>query len=321
MADKEDLVKDIVFINGISRAGKFLMGTIVCGFEKMEYFQYVSTLEHLAYMEKLGFTKKDGAISILRVIVDEHAYNMGIGRNLNLRADDISGIHNSFEKDKFIKRSLNPINNELVGFFRRGEYIPAFILHECLPNIDIFLKAFPAMKWVNVIRHPVDVIHSWYVRGWGHRSVSDPLSFIPMVTEKDGDIPVPWYAYGWRREYRAMLEMDRIIRSVHCLTSLGSKSYDAIPDEARKKVIITRFEDILSKPEDEIRRIGVFLKNRSSDFMGEILKKQKCPRIIDPIEREKKYDAIAAEATKPSIGLLDELVCDYESMKETGGGI
>lgn len=109
LTNKPTLVKKLVLIDGLSRAGKFFFGKIVSGFKKMEYYQYVSLLEHIPYVERLGGITEDAAISLLRVHIDEHAYNMRIGRNINLCYDDASSLYNSYEPNEYLKRGIEMI--------------------------------------------------------------------------------------------------------------------------------------------------------------------------------------------------------------------
>ena len=316
IAEKPQLIKNPILLNGITRTGKFFVGRIISCSKNLEYFQYVSILDYLPYMERLGFINKDCAVSLLRANIDQHAYNMRIGRNLNCRLDDISNINNSYESDKYIKRSLTPINKGLISNIKKGTRSSVFILHECLPNIKIYYDAFPFFKWINLIRHPVDVIHSWYLRGYGHRYQSDPLFSNILIKGVNG--PVPWHAYKWKKEYETMSEMDRIIKTIYSITSMGKESYAGLHKLEKKKIIFICYEKMVTDPMNEIARISRFLNTKPTKHLPNILSEERCPRILSPDEREKKYKNISSKATTKAMKLLKKLVTDYENNKYHG---
>ena len=39
-----------IIVDGIGRTGKFFLGKILCGLENIEYYQYISVLEHIPYL-------------------------------------------------------------------------------------------------------------------------------------------------------------------------------------------------------------------------------------------------------------------------------
>ena len=316
IAEKPQLIKNPILLNGITRTGKFFVGRIISCSKNLEYFQYVSILDYLPYMERLGFINKDCAVSLLRANIDQHAYNMRIGRNLNCRLDDISNINNSYESDKYIKRSLTPINKELISNIKKRTRLPIFILHECLPNIKIYYDAFPFFKWINLIRHPVDVIHSWYLRGYGHRYQSDPLFFSIRIKGVNG--PIPWHAYKWKKEYETMSEMDRIIKTIYSITSMGKESYAGLHKLEKKKIIFICYEKMVTDPMNEIGRISRFLNTKPTKHLPNILSEERCPRVLISDEREKKYKDISRKATTKAMKLLKKLITDYENNKYHG---
>ena len=53
LANKPNLVKNILFLSGMGRAGKFLLGKIVSNFQRVEYFKFVSLIEQLPQLHDL----------------------------------------------------------------------------------------------------------------------------------------------------------------------------------------------------------------------------------------------------------------------------
>jgi len=313
LAEKTPLIDNVVFVNGLTRSGKFFFSKIVCGFDKMEHFLYVPQLDQLAFLERLGSLDKNTATVLLRSMVDYHALNLRLGRDLNFRRDDASSLENSYEKELYLKRAAAPVNQNIVGEINSDGRNSVFLLHESLPQIALFLNAFPKLKWLNISRHPIDLVHSWYLRGWGHRFIDDPLSFTPVIATKDS--PVPWYFFERQEEYASLTQMDRIINSIAILFDLEQAAYAALPANKKEQVMLVNYENLLEKTETEVKRLGDFLKVNPSKNLPSILAKEGCPKVIPAAARKKKKQTIKELASPEIFELLNFLVSEYEKRK------
>jgi len=316
MAKKADFIKEPLlvenplFLEGISRSGKFFLGKLVSALDRVEYFQYVTILEHISFIERLGGVTEDAAIALLRSNVNEHIYHMKIGRNLNLRHDDASSLVNSPAVEDYLKRAASPISETVVNDIRSEDKYYPFVLHEGLPNIGIYFKAFPALRCISLRRHPVDLVHSLYLRGWGHRLASDPLAFIPTL--KSGKGVYPWYAKGWEKEYQDASEMDGIIKSVIMLMKMGDESYSKLSDKMKKQILVVHYEDLVEDTSSELGRIAGFLDAKPVKALPDILKRERCPQKISREKHSLKEQHIKTHATKPMYKEIMSLSSKYE---------
>ncbi|MBI3378819.1 MAG: sulfotransferase domain-containing protein [Nitrospirae bacterium] len=314
---EKPLVKKLVLLDGFARAGKFFAGKIISNLKKMDYFQAVYALEQIPFLYRLDTITEDAAIALIRKIVDEHAYNIRIGRNLNLRYGDASSLFNSYEVDEYIRRSMNQFGeinltaDKIIDSFWKGNRYSLFVVHEVLPNMQLFFKAYPALKIIELIRHPVDVIHSWYLRGWGRRFGLDPLSFIPVINGNKG--PIPWHAYEWRKEYEASCEADRVIKGVAALTEMCEQTYQSLSAKQKRQILFVRYENVVENTYAEIERICAFLNTEPSGGMPVIMAREKCPGKISLNERARKISDLKKNADKKAFELMMKLSDDYEA--------
>lgn len=314
---EKPLVEKLVLIDGFTRNGKYFLGKIVSGLKKMDYFQAVSELEYIPFLYRLNTITEDAAVVMLRKIVDEHAYNIRIGRNLNLRYSDASSLYNSYEIDEYIRRSLNHFGevsltaDKIIDSFSKGDRYSLFIVHEVLPSVQIFFKAFPTLKIIELIRHPVDTMHSCYQRGWGRRIGLDPLSFTPATNGHKR--PVPWYAYEWREEYEASCEADRVIKGIAALTEMCTQTYLFLSSKQKKQILFVRYENVVENSYTEIERMCSFLDTESSAGMPVILAREKCPKKISLEERDWKISNLKKFASKEAFAIMMRLAKDYET--------
>jgi len=260
----------------------------------------------------LGCINEDAAISLLQINIDEHAYNMLVGRNINLRYDDGSSVSNSLESELYHTRANTSVDNDGIRNNKYQNRLSPFITHETFPNINIFFKAFSNIKVVLLRRHPIDVVHSWFLRGWGHRfEQDDVLAFIPLIS--NGNLHFPWYVNGWEEEYYSISEAERIIKCIDIIMSLENKAYKSLSKKQQKNVIVVRYENLVEKTDEEIHRLENYLSRKSSNRMIDIVLNEKCPKKIPIKNRMEKMRDISNNASKKYIDLLLSRVKSYES--------
>jgi hypothetical protein len=305
------IIKKLVLLDGYSRTGKFFVGKLIAGLKRIEVFQSVNVMDQLSFIHRMGGIKEDAAICLIRSVLGEFAYNMVIGRYLNHRYDDASSIYNSCEFDEYLKRSLNRDRSALLSNYLKEGRSSLFLTHEALPNVQIFFKSYPDLKMINLIRHPVDVIHSWYLRGWGRRFGTDPVATTPVLNGPDG--PVPWFAYGWKEEYYSISETDRVIKSIYTLTEKCKETYNSLFQVQKDQILFVRYENMVEKTDEVIQSIYSFLDTELSDYMDQIKVRERCPRTLPPGDREAKINAIKEMASIEYFNLMLKIVEEYEN--------
>ncbi len=304
------IIKKLILLDGYPRTGKYFVGKLIAGLKGIEVFQSISVIEQLSFMHRMGGIKEDAAICLIRSVLGEFAYNMVIGRYLNQRYDDASSIYNSYKFDEYLKRSLNSDRNELLKNYYKEGRSSLFLTHEALPNVQIFFKSYPDLKMINLIRHPVDVIHSWYLRGWGRRFGTDPVATTPLLNGPDG--AVPWFAYGWKEEYYSISETDRVIKSIYTLTEKCKEAYNSLLQVQKDQILFVRYENMVEKTDEVIQSIYSFLDTGPSDYMDQIKARERCPCTLPPGDREAKTNAIKEKATIRYFNLMLNMVEEYE---------
>ena len=165
--DGPTLVNNLIIVDGLTRSGKFFLGKIISGLNNIDFLQYSYILDYLPYMATLNAISTDGAISLLRSVVDQSCYDQSIGRNLNLRFDDRSSIYNSPDFDRYILRSKSEFSRErIVKYLSDKDQHFLFVLHNNLASANIMFKAFPDIKIVHLLRNPVDLVYSWMMKDY-----------------------------------------------------------------------------------------------------------------------------------------------------------
>lgn len=310
------MVKKILLLEGFTRAGKFLLGKICDGFDHCEHFQYVPLIEQIPPLIRLGFFQRPAGMALMRLALDESAYSLRIGRNLNFRFNDSSSLYKNFNVDEYLKRCFAPDGQAVVKDFKVSPRYSVFISHELMANMDIAFDAFPSMRVLSLQRHPVDLVYSWWKRKMGQRETSDPLLFNPYF--KAGKILLPWFAIGWEQKYARMSPLDRVIGSIDHLMALSRARYRALPLTLRRRILFLTHECLIEDPWKAIDQIQPFLDVKAQEGMSMILAREKCGRLLSLQQREVKWRQIRQHAQPISCKKLEALINGYEQRVSRG---
>jgi hypothetical protein len=313
IGNRAKLVNNLVVIGGITRSGKFLLGSLISSLEKIEPFQDMPCIEAILPMFRYGIMSDESAIALMQLRIDISTYNTLVGRKLNFRYDDISSVFKSGEFDLFIQRCFNKDRSHVVDTLHSGKRIPLLIIHELLSNINIFFKAFPFVKIIDIKRHPVDLIHSWYKRGWGSRFGVDPTSLVLTFQGKQDSIP--WYGYKSVDDYEDSSEIGRVIRCIKNIIDMEQEEYNSLSSDLKKQILIITFEKLVTESTSELSNIAAFIGTEISEHTPLTLFRERCPRKLDKIEREKKFDEIKSLSNSEEIKIVEKLSDIYETTK------
>lgn len=307
---EELLTKKLLFLVGFTRAGKFLLGKVCGGLQGVDHFQYISAVESLPLLVRLGLIDRKSAVALMRALVDEHAYYMRIGRNLNTRASDRSSILHLFDKQKYLDRAAGPDGLPAALGLARGDMYSVFICHEMMPNIDVALEGFPDAKFMDIKRHPVDLVYSWWKRNMGNRETNDPLSFAPYF-RCDG-LDTPWYAASWGPEYVKISPIDRIIRSIDYLEELSRTTFRLLSQMQQEQFLVLTHEGLLEDSWSAVERMEKFLGVERREFMPVLLAREGAFKPQDHAKRQVRMEAIAREASPENVRRLEEMTRCYQ---------
>jgi len=304
------LTEDVLLLEGITRAGKFLVGNLLQGLVGVEHYQYVGIVEHLPYMARMGSIEPKVAKAMMKCQLDNYIYDQMVGRNLNFRKVDKSAIHNVPDLHRYQQRLEEKDDARAMAALQKGGLYFPFIAHETMPNISLFLELYPKMKVVHVERNPIGLAYSWYQRGFGKRWGQDPKLFV--VAYEDAKGPLPWFAAQWAEEYHKSGEVDRILRSMLWLFEESQKTYNSLPPEQKSRIIITSYECLLTKPQEEMDRLAKFLGRQHWPHMEKIMKDERLPAAHPKEKRAEKLAELAKTADKKLLNELIELSNIYD---------
>jgi len=303
----------IVFVDGITRTGKSMMGPILASFERMEIERMEEIFEHIGGLDRMNKISRDASVALLKTVIDAHLYNGMIGRNTNFRFSDHSSVWRNPNRLRHFKRIFAPDGAKAVQRIILERPIYQNQTHDQLANFKLFHEAFSdRFRVLEMIRHPVDVVDSWMRREWGSRFGSDPLAFTFCIRYEEEDLP--YYALGWEESYLAANPMGRVVGMISRLWDESRSVYQGLPADQKDQVLIIPFEDFVQRPKPYLGPIGDFLGSKPTRHTSSALRRQNCPRTDPGESRQLKSQRIENEAAPEDRKTMERLAEEYENL-------
>jgi len=302
--------KNIVIVTGLSRSGKSMLAPILSSLKRAETLKMNYTLEQYPVLNHLGLMPDHVSIYLMRYMINFIIYDSMIGRNSNFRLSDWTSIWKSSDPRKYIERLLSEEGDSVYDKIEEKDQLNIFMFHNALWHAKIFFQSFPDLKMIHLNRHPVDVIHSWYRRGYSSEFYLKKRSALTLINFNNNNLP--YYAKGWEQEYCSLSDMDRLIKMINFINSNHNKTFRELSKKNQKQVLTINFDRMVTKSKNDLKIIKSFLNTDETMYTKTVMKKERCPREIDMNERAAKFEEIKELATSDSVQLLQEMVHEYE---------
>jgi hypothetical protein len=307
---KIPLCEDIVFVDGITRSGKKLTCKITSHFQGIDYFQYQSIAEHIAYAAFLDKIENSFGSALLQYQLEEHLYNRIIGRNLNTREEDETNVARSPDYQEYIRRGKRSGGELAVEQFKKEGRRGLFHIHSVMPAADILFHAFPKLTLIHVNRHPIDLSMAWIQHGWGEREISDPLAFGPIV-QTDGNL-VPWFASQWAEKYLSLNNTERAVESIIYLQKADQTGYNNLDASQKQHVYRFCLEHLTINPLDIVDQIGKLMLAKPRLELELFLTGSERPRVTSVQNRQQYFSKISHQISNDTLQHLVEFTNEYE---------
>jgi hypothetical protein len=307
-------VKDLVFIDGLGRSGKFLLAPIVASLERVEQFRMSWLLEYIPIYLAVGQMSFNVALDIFKTEIELLFYENAIGRKINAREADLTSFCSFRDPEIYRKRIRSAEEGDLaVKTFLATDPIMAFLTHDIMCHSQIPFEAFPSLKIIHIKRHPITMIDSWCRRRTESQLTNVRLSTPTILGEHK---ILPWDTYNWIEEAENLSYTDLLIKISSQKLEQVKKSFETSSQEKRKQIMLVYFEELVTKPHKVVKEICEFLETTDTDYTQLLLKKEGCPR---QLARKDKYAALeriekaaSTEATDSLLALSDEYENEFQ---------
>lgn len=300
------LLQEVVLIDGLSRTGKSLLSPIIGVFEEVEQVQFFNYLEHIIPGVYLNQVDQNFAKFSILKLLNEKIYDISIGRNINFRYGDQTSVVNHRLYEAYRARQKIKEGSEAIDLLHASSGILPIQTHDVLTNGKIFDSLDFGIKIIEILRHPIEVVNSWYRKGWGTRFLDDPQSFTLLTKTEFGS--VPWFASHEPELYLKSSPMDRCIVNV---TYLYDKLFEEFYRYPKKLILPISFDSLILRPDECIDQISNFLRKAKIKDYSKALKIANLPRELDIKNREMKNTIISDLSTRDNFARLQKCITSF----------
>ncbi len=302
---------DIVIIDGQGRSGKNMISVILSTMPRVEKMRLDSLLDYVPRYYSLGKMSHDAAVVALKIEADEKLYYTMISRGVNFRFDDYTGVFKGGKPLLYIKRLFQ--KSEEYAVKRINDESPIFqnMTHDGLQFIQLYFDAFgDRLKFIHVFRDPVGNIYEQNIRDFGNRIGFDPREF--QLTYQYNNQFIPIMAEGFEDEYLSGNSAERLVLMVNNMFRMNLRGFNNLNNKWRRKVVFIEFEKFAVSPWPYLEKIEKFLGTTVVPRTKKIMKRERCPRIIDPSIRQQRIADIENQLSKKYLEIFQTLLVDYE---------
>ena len=307
---KKNYFDNVVIVTGSLNSGKSMVAPIVSSLNKVEHLRKLIEVDQVLHLANLKKIKREVAYFFIRHYLDKSFYEQLIGRNLNYRVGDETSIFTA----------KNPIELKKRAFLKRGEHVikkhvkdkTIFCMdtHDGMMLFHLWREVNKKFKFINIFRNPIDTVNGCFNVGQGK---IENILFNEIIMFKKNKNVFPLYFLNNYREYPKKNTMDRVIDEVlFCLKKeyLNYKKY-----KNDKNCLFIENEDFAVNSDRNISEICKFLKTKRSNFTKKIMKRENCPREIDPKVYQEKLKKIKFLSTTKSFQKLLDFEKVFEKRK------
>jgi hypothetical protein len=264
---------DIIVVDGFWGGGKSVITSIIGSMIGVEKKKVEHVYEYVCIAHSAGKMNSDAATAFLKIYADLSQYNNLIGREVNLRWSDDSGLRNNPGSLTYLKRLFHPGGDSVADQISKKNLALLIASHELIAVSNLLYMSYGSrLKLIEVVRHPVHLFNN--VRDYTakfERAREFTLSF-----EVSG-VKVPWFAADWADEFVSSSITDRALLSIARMQSEMISSIDSINAE-QKPLLVLSFENAVLRPEDSIEKLENFLNRPRTRRTNRVLRQQNLPR-------------------------------------------
>lgn len=264
---------DIIVVDGFWGGGKSVITSIIGSMTGVEKKKVEHVYEYVCIAHTSNKMDGDAASAFLKIYADLSQYNNLIGREVNLRWSDDSGLRNNPGSLTYLKRLFHPGGDTVAEQISRENLALLIASHELIAVSNLLYESYGSrLKLIEVVRHPVHLFNN--VRDYTatfERAREFTLSF-----ELEG-VKVPWFAANWADEFVHSSIADRALLSIARMQAEMIDAIDTIK-AASKPLLVLSFENTVLRPTDSIDELEKFLARQSTRRTRKVLRQQRLPR-------------------------------------------
>ena len=249
---KKQLAQKILFVDGLSGSGKSLIGPLITSMQKSEYWIYDHLFEEIVVLLVNKKIDLSSAQSLLRIHADMNIYNLAIGRNVNFRQNDHSGVHYGMMQKEFNKRLKTKDGDHILKKILREKLWLPIMSHNILIYSNYLNKLFSDREifFISISRNPAKLICDFYDGNWESKINNNVRELFLTYKKKDGIYP--WFLSNSQKS-KSFIES-------YAEFALYYSSYQK---KLKLNHYLITFENFIQKPEKDLENLKKILGSQT----------------------------------------------------------
>lgn len=312
-----NLLQNLVIVDGMSTAGKSLIAPIISSFKRGELWRINYINDYLTTIAAQGKIDPQAASTLLNMMADVDIYNLMIGREVNFRVTDDSGVDKNLLHERYRVRLSMKDGDDVRKTIMETNPILTVMTHYIFGESQALFSAFEKKLklYIIMLRHPYWLVENWHNGGWNQRIGKDEREF-NLCCNVDGKL-VPWFAVRYADEYLSLPPLEQAVRVISGFLDGFYERYGQMDAVDRAKVMFIPFEKMATSPWDYLTPIMKTLGTEVTPRTAEVMEKMKVPRKLGKADIEAKrgeFEKLADEKklAAPSRALMNRLCREYE---------
>lgn len=315
------LPKKLVFIDGVTRSGKSMIGPVVGSFTKTYPMQFQTIIDNLMPIYKDKSIRHDVILSMLNFYFNQNIYNLNISRQVNLRKSDINSLVHDKNYKEYLKNLKIKDGDHIIKKIKKNNHSLVFQTHDLLSMVKELNQLNYPYKLVYVYRNPIDNIFSFYKRYQLRLSsksnklfnLDNPRIYQMMVKNK-GKL-FPYYAKYNEKKFLKLNFLEKVVFYYLFSIKNSIKSYKRLSGEQKKKILLIQYDNFAENVNYEIKKLKNFLKVNTTTHTKKVLKNNNLPRKVGENDREYKLEIIKRNISSDLFKEILEIIKKYEPSK------
>ena len=301
-----------LFIDGMSRCGKGGIAPIISSFESVDHYRVRATYDRNLMMYESGDLSRQGFKYLFESDLLMDIWFAMMGRDMNNNLHDQTSIMNSPKRDEYLERAKRKDTpetfNEIIKEVKDRDLIFPFVCDDFMTIGNFLNDISKNFKYIVVMRHPIDLVFTWFRSGRGTRLGRDPRYTNPAF-QINGIDNLHYSMLSNAKEYdqatpleKCFLVIEKQMNSYLKSNFLNSKNTCLVP-----------FENYCIDTEKYIKKFENFLGKSRTKFTASEMIKANVPRKKDNNIFSIKANMIFDNIKKNYVKRLKNLCKRYEN--------
>ena len=331
---RRSIYHKVIIVDGLPGCGKTLFSNLVSTIDRVESMTYAFEIEYYCALNFLNRMDLDTSESLTKMAVDLKIYEMMMGRNVNFRSSDLSGITNFHDPERYLKRLSQEGDVAIPDRILEEKPILNLTTHNLLSVSEPIWKSLGEdCIFVEIVRHPLYMFRQKLL---SIEALHGNPRHFHVYFDYNG-IELPSYVKGLEDLYLKSNTTEKVVHFMDQMISRTNLMRDKIKKYSNVKIITIPFEKFVLNPQQEIESIANMADSKTLENTMIEMKKQRVPRehvaegldidiykrcgfvpSIDGLtEREElnlRRSDVLLNADNDTIRVMDRITKEYESL-------